>query len=251
MSIISSTLSHLTKLFLSANCPLCQRSASKVLCSACHQQLLGCRQSAHGNGQPKPIQQRNTLDIFAWGHYQGLLKQALTQLKYGDQAELGLWLGLELGNYWRKHPASHRLQQASVVPIPLHQQRHQQRGYNQAALIAKGVCKATGLHFAEHGLMRTKNTQAMYSLGVEARQTNLHKAFRLGPKPPSPSKPIILIDDIYTTGTTALTAAETLRTEGYRVPAIMAVAQTKYVAPVVDRSKPDHGGQILKPRLIP
>ncbi len=179
----------------------------------------------------------NTLTVFTWRQYQGVLKQALALLKYGNQAELGIWLGLQLGNYWRTRHTNPPFQQATVIPIPLHYRRQQQRGYNQAALIAKGFCRATGLSYADHSLIRTKETHAMHSLGIRERQDNLNGAFQLGPKLPPTSKPILLIDDIYTTGSTALTATSVLRKAGYTVPAIMTVARAVFKVPTKNPSK--------------
>lgn len=230
MSIIHNTLSQLTQLFLANTCPLCERSTGEVLCQACCHQMVSCH-TAKTKLSPRqfPQSNNNTLTVLTWGKYHGLLKQALTLLKYGHQAELGIWLGVQLGNYWRTCQTLSTWQHAVVVPIPLHRERQLQRGYNQAELIAKGFCRATGLSLAPHGLIRTKRTLAMHSLGVQERKANLHGAFQIGKNLPSTSRPILLIDDIYTTGSTALAATVVLRTAGYTDIGITAVAQSFFV----------------------
>ena len=239
---LSRSLRRLTQVFLTVACPLCQRPASSILCTDCHRQLQTCQwlgstqgnaaqnTSAHGLTLPDG----SALSVLAWGRYQGVLKQVLALLKYGDQTELGLCLGHLLGQHWQtsQHPVAYR-QLPVIVPIPLHEKRRQQRGYNQAALIAAGFCRVTGLSLVEHGLVRIKATEAMHGLGVNARQTNLAGAFRLGTGLPSTSRQILLIDDIYTTGTTAQAAVIPLIQAGYTVAGIATVARAVFVAPSV------------------
>ena len=193
--------------------------------------MVSChRTSAKISPQQLPHTDNNTLTVLAWAQYRGLLKQALTSLKYGNQSELGIWLGIQLGNYWRTCHTLSSWEKAVVVPIPLHHERQVQRGYNQAELIAQGFCRATGLSFAPYGLMRTKRTLAMHSLGIQERKANLNGAFQVGKKLPATSKPILLIDDIYTTGSTALAAATVLRTAGYTTAGITTVAQAFFAS---------------------
>lgn len=235
-------LQQLTHLFLAKRCPLCDRSAADILCRTCSLQLMDCQLTT-----AKSV--TTSIPLFAWGEYRGALKQALARLKYHHQADLGFWLGCQLGKTWQHH--SNLYAQPAIIPIPLHQQRLQQRGYNQAALIAKGFCRATGLELLEHGLIRIKATQAMHSLGIQDRQTNLQQAFRLGSQRPSEGQPVLLLDDIYTTGTTALTAAETLRQAGYPVVGMATVARTIFTAPLVERPKHSHPHQKRHSRPSP
>lgn len=229
-------LRHLTQVFLKTPCAICQRSASNVLCSECYQQLLSCQwldstQKHIATPGTLALSTEAEMPVFPWGQYRGLLKQALAQLKYGDYAELGVWLGVQLGQSWcnSKHDNGHHPQPV-VVPIPLHDQRLKQRGYNQAALIARGFCRVTGFSLAEHGLIRTKATAAMHSLGIYERRKNVTAAFQLGKALPT-SRPILLIDDIYTTGTTADAATSPLVNAGYTIIGIATVARPAFSTP--------------------
>ncbi|MGD1951205.1 MAG: ComF family protein [Leptolyngbyaceae cyanobacterium] len=180
--------------------------------------------------------------------YQNVLKQTLTSLKYGNQAELGLWLGYLLGQWWQSNQAGH-YQELVVVPIPLHKQRLQQRGYNQAALIAKGFCRATRSPLAEHSLVRVRATDAMHRLGANERIINLAGAFQLGNRLPPIRCSILLIDDIYTTGTTGNIAASLLRQAGYTVIGIATVAQAVLSSRSAEVAEPSH--RCRKPNLRP
>ncbi len=233
---LTSILRPLTQIFLAAACPLCQRPAAPVLCNGCYRQIMVCQW------------QDSTLPVFSWGKYSGALKQSLTLLKYGNQAELGIWLGYQLGQHWRIRGLHKTSYQPVVVPIPLHQQRLEERGYNQAALIAKGFCRVTRLPLLARGLVRIKATDAMHRLGNKERQANLTGAFQIGQeltRSSYKSKPILLIDDIYTTGTTYNTANSTLVQTGYSILGIATVARAVLSSPLDDLSTPCHVHQTL------
>ncbi|MEM8611076.1 MAG: ComF family protein [Cyanobacteria bacterium P01_H01_bin.105] len=244
-------LNQLTQVFFAAPCPLCQRSTPSLLCDNCYRQVYACRWSnstpdnpIHNVSGGIQLSNETTLPVFSWGKYQGGLKQILALLKYGNQAELGIWLGCQLGQQWRvSNP--HSASRPVVVPIPLHSQRLRERGYNQAALIAQGFCRVTGLPWAEHGLIRIKATDAMHRLGLNERQSNLAGAFQLGNELSSRQRPILLVDDIYTTGTTGNMVAVLLMRAGYTVLGIATVARAVLLPPVVGLPRPCHPHQIL------
>lgn len=228
-------LRQLTNVFLKASCPLCCRSAVEVLCADCRRQFLACQWSGPVQGNTLSLDRLarpDALPVSSWGVYRGVLKQTLARLKYGQQADLGIWLGYQLGKHWQaSKPYSRAHQTPVVMPIPLHATRLEQRGYNQAALIAQGFCRVTGFSLAEHGLIRPKATDAMHRLGADERQANLAGAFQLGTKLPSRRRPILLIDDIYTTGTTARAAAVPLAEAGFSIVGITTVARAVFVSP--------------------
>lgn len=209
----------LLDLFLAKTCPLCGRPAGVVLCRDCERQL-------QAQAVPDPWQHwHDPLPVVGWAYYGDLVKRLLRALKYEKQAILAQPLGLELGKVWTA--GRPQLSQTPwVVPIPLHPDRHRQRGYNQAERIAHAFCAWTGLPHKPQGLIRTTNTQAQYQLSAQARQANLAEAFALGPDLSGrPARaPILLLDDIYTTGATVQAARETLAQQGYSVVGVAVVA---------------------------
>lgn len=167
------------------------------------------------------------LPIFAWGLYGGALKQAIAALKYDNQPHLAQPLGLWMGDAWnRAHPL---LTPAIVVPIPMHVSKQRERGFNQAALLARSFCQATHLHLKIHGLKRLRATEAQFKLSNTERQQNLKDAFCLGRvwSNQQPSQPILLLDDIYTTGATAHAAASLFRAYGFQVKGIVVLAKAE------------------------
>ncbi|BCL35842.1 ComF family protein [Nostoc sp. MS1] len=209
----------LLDLFLQANCPLCQRPTSSEICLNCTRQLQRCHQK-----HPHALWQQ-PIPVFGLGVYGGILKRAIAVMKYENQPEIARCLGQWLGEAWLLH-SLHQTTQILVVPIPLHASKQKQRGYNQAALIAQSFCQVTGLKLKQNGLARVRNTTAQFGLSVSERENNLAQAFAIGQdfRHSHPNAPVLLIDDIYTTGATVKSAVETLRQNEITVLGLAAVA---------------------------
>lgn len=115
-----------------------------------------------------------------------------------------------------------------VVPIPIHPHKRQQRGFNQADLLAQHFSDHAGLPIALHGLARSRETIAQFNLSFQEREQNLVDAFCLGKSflKQRPTVPVLLLDDIYTTGATARSVTQTLRQHGISVYGIAVVARS-------------------------
>ncbi len=212
-------LKGLLNLFLESQCPLCQRSTAKDFCPDCQRQLIRCQIA-----KPEKFW-RGELPIFSWGIYGGALKRALAVLKYENQPQVAQVLGYWLADAWGKSSFASK-GDLTVVPIPLHPKKQQERGYNQAELLAESFCQVTGLSLARHGLERVRETEALFSMSAVEREENLAAAFTLGKgfRHRIPKTPILLLDDIYTTGATARASALVLRQHGMKVFGIVAIA---------------------------
>jgi ComF family protein len=220
MSNWNQNLKGLLNLFLKSNCPICQRPTAEEFCQDCTRQLQRCQRD-----NPSYLW-LGQLPVFVWGVYGGALKRAIAALKYENQPQLARPLGYWLAQAWLNSNATTRL---IVVPIPLYAEKLHQRGFNQAALIAQSFCEITGLQLQQQGLERVRNTAAQFNIPVLEREKNLAMAFELGSgfRRHHPANPVLLLDDIYTTGATAISAAQTLRDAGVRVYGVVAIASTK------------------------
>ena len=212
------TFKSFLNLFLQSSCPLCQRPAEGELCKYCHRHLQNSELD-----NPSQLWY-GELPIFAWGAYGGILKRAIAALKYENQPQLSRPLGHWLGKAWIASIASNGTKNLTVLPIPLHPTRRKQRGFNQAELLAKSFCEYTGLPMQPAGLERVRDTKAQFGLSPSEREQNLADAFRLGKGFHGHRHPVLLLDDIYTSGATARAAAKTLRQQGIRVYGLVAVA---------------------------
>ncbi len=103
-----------------------------------------------------------------------------------------------------------------VIPVPVHPSRLRERGYNHAAVIARFFARRTGLRFREDLLVRSRRTTAMKKLSSWERLENLAGAFDVtsAGRRALPGKAVLLIDDIYTTGSTADACTDVLKQAG-------------------------------------
>ena len=206
-------------LFLKSNCPLCQRPATGEFCPYCHKQLQRCQLTDPGRFWHS--QQR----VFVWGEYGGALKRAIWALKYDGNPQLAKPLGGWLAEAWLSFPEL-AIDNLTVVPIPLHKEKFKERGFNQAELLAESFCELTGLPLQRHGLERVKNTQALFALTPQQRQAEMKNALSLGKdfRRRLPRDRVLLVDDIYTSGTTVKSAIKILEQSGISVYGTVAVA---------------------------
>ncbi len=206
-------------LFLKANCPLCQRSAAGEFCGYCHKQLQRCQLADPGRFWDS--EQR----VFVWGEYGGTLKRAIAALKYDGNPQLAKPLGGWLAEAWLSFPEL-AIDNLTVVPIPMHKSKIKDRGFNQAELLAESFCELTGLPLQRHGLERVKNTQALFALTPQQRKAEMKDALSLGKdfRRRLPRNRVLLVDDIYTSGTTVKSAIQILKDSGISVYGTVALA---------------------------
>jgi ComF family protein len=170
------------------------------------------------------------LPLFSWGRYQESLKRSIAALKYHNQTQLAIPLGRWMAEVWHQTRNDRPPQPArlTVIPIPLHDRKLKQRGFNQAALLAHSFCRYARLPLLDHGLVRVKATEAQFGLSKNDRSLNLTDAFQLGKplKILTRSKPsILLLDDIFTTGATARSAAQILKQADISVYGMVVLAR--------------------------
>ncbi|HMA62084.1 MAG TPA: ComF family protein [bacterium] len=140
-------------------------------------------------------------------HYRALVHY----LKYKEYQSLGHLIGRKIAH---KLTLSD-LVNSVVVPIPLHPIKYRTRGYNQARLISKGLADQAGLKINRHILKRVKNTQSQTTLTKQERRENMKNAFQVTDEQHDIKK-VILVDDVFTTGSTMDSAARTLKKAGVK-----------------------------------
>lgn len=205
----------LLNLVLQKSCVLCDRSTSEPFCLDCQRRLERDRllhPAQFWQDQPR---------VFAWGSYTDTLRRTISKLKYDQHPELGTLLGEALARSWIE--ASLSRDKLTVIPIPLHVEKQQQRGYNQAELISRAFCNFTGDLHQPAGLQRIRATEALFNLTPKQREQTLAQVFEIGKV--CRDRPVLLIDDIYTTGATARAAIQVLHRHQIRVLGIAVVAK--------------------------
>lgn len=142
--------------------------------------------------------------------YEGTLRKALAGLKYGSAARVAAPLSARAAG--RLADLATVAGASRLVPVPIHPERQRERGYNQAALLAAGLSRATRLPTADL-LLRRRATTRQHRLDRAARLRNLRDAFAVRTDARAPPV-VILIDDILTTSATLEACAAVLREAG-------------------------------------
>ncbi|MFC2001640.1 ComF family protein [Chloroflexota bacterium] len=174
-------------------CPRCGRPQSGgILCPGC------VSWQANIDGIRSPFR------------FEGVIRQAIHQLKYQNLRALAAPLARLLQDYL----ITSDIQTEIVVPVPLHQKRLRERGYNQSGLLARELGKLTSLPVVDDCLIRQLNTPPQArTLNVVERRSNIINAFtccdhRLQ------NKQVLLIDDVSTSGATLDACAVAVKAAG-------------------------------------
>lgn len=146
--------------------------------------------------------------LWSLGIYENPLRSAIQKLKYKWVNELAGILSNLLIEYWARYQP-HFLDKIkvmhgenwAVMPVPLHWTRQNKRGYNQSALLGKLLAKKMGLEYKDL-LKRTRPTKPQVGLDSYQRKQNIRNAFALKSKDQRPMTNILLVDDVWTTGST-------------------------------------------------
>lgn len=136
------------------------------------------------------------------------LARAIQGLKYGGRRQVAAALGDLMA------AAFPFAANGVVVPVPLHPRRLRARGYNQSLLIARHLARRRGLPLAARALARVRFTRAQPGLGRAARAHNLTDAFQIRDAARIAARPVVLVDDVLTTGATANACAAALLAAG-------------------------------------
>ena len=152
--------------------------------------------------------------VRSWAVYEGALVRAIVLLKFENIDPLGALFARLLEEVVADGGAA--FQADVVVPVPLHRQRERERGYNQAALIAKPLAKRLGLPYKSVLLTRIRPRPDKHLLSYEERWESVRGAFATRPGSQVDNLRVLLVDDVMTSGATLDSCAKTLREAGAR-----------------------------------
>ena len=168
-----------------------------------------CPTCANGEGRGYAF-----VRVKRWAVYEGTLVRAILLLKFENIDLLG-----KLFAQWFAEVVAgsgSAFQADVVVPVPLHRQRERERGYNQAALIAKPLAKRLGLPYKSVLLTRIRPRPDKHLLSYEERWESVRGAFATRPGSQVDNLRVLLVDDVMTSGATLDSCAKTLREAGAR-----------------------------------
>jgi len=215
-------------------CAECQAGVLRLgaqVCSECGHPLSpggGCRSGVH------PL--TPLIGLRSAARFAGPLQHALHRLKYKRDIILADTLARELAGAW----LAYRLPAWTIMPVPLSTERLRARGYNQAALLARGLADLAALPYQPRGLRRVRHTHSQVGLPAQARVLNVQGAFSAD-RHLVAGNSYILVDDICTTGATLAACAAALHQAG--AAAIWGLTLGRAVAPGSAEAAPSHLAQ--------
>lgn len=207
--MLDALLSFVQDLVAPTRCVGCNEISAAAFCAECDEE--------------RPVQLCDELDgvpLIAAGLYTGPLAVGIRRFKYERAPALARPLaslllaparGLSLSNdvVW--------------VPVPLHYARLVERGFNQSALLASRLASATGGDYSPLALKRQRETAQQAELDRAARLANMSGAFVVRSRP---RRPVVLVDDVVTTGATVRACLRAFELSGVDVRAVFTLART-------------------------
>lgn len=139
------------------------------------------------------------------------VSKAIYDFKFHNKRIYGEYFAKEMADEYR--PLIKRWNIKEIIPVPLHPKKRRVRGYNQAEVLAKELGKQLHIPVNTDCIYRIENTPPQKTLNNKERRKNLRRAFAID-REWKPSGNVLLVDDIYTTGSTIDAMARLLKRKG-------------------------------------
>lgn len=206
-------------------CPACIAAAPPItspLCSCCGRPFATVAGADHLCGSctlaPPPFTAARAALL-----YTGTTRELIHGFKYSHKVILRRPLGLLAAPYLDNFVTAFAAD--VMVAVPLHSERLRQRGFNQAVLLGEIFSQRWGIPLLRNNLRRTKRTEPQINLAASARAENVKGAFALAEPAGLAGKRVLLVDDVYTTGSTVKECALTLGRGGAAAVAVVTIAR--------------------------
>lgn len=194
-------------------CPECEKGFLLIRgarCCLCGRMLAGKEEELCGDCRLKGRRHYYTKGLALY-EYNDAMRKAIYRFKYEGRREYAGYFGKIMARQFGN--AVRRAGVEGIIPVPLHRKREKERGYNQAELLARAFGEEIQIPVYEKYVIRVRNTPPMKALEGAGRQNNLKKAFKIGQNDVKLNITII-VDDIYTTGSTIDAVAKVLLEAG-------------------------------------
>jgi ComF family protein len=159
----------------------------------------------------------------AAARFGGPVQELIHHFKYGNKVHLARPLGLFTAQALAGFLPSGGTD--FIVPVPLHRKRLRERGFNQAQLLGRVLAKQWRINLSVHNLRRVRWTEPQIGLCAADRERNVRGAFQVADPARFEGRRLLLVDDVYTTGSTVEECARTLKRAGAEEVMVITVAR--------------------------
>lgn len=199
-------------------CGICGKGKNTYLCKKCENQLK--KEAIFGKDEYQDTYFQNHFYLF---HYGGVVRNLILNYKFKEKP----YLYKSFINFFSKYQKN-CLQfdfYDIIVPVPISQKRKKQRGYNQSLLIAKDIAKELNVNLEPNLLKKAKHNKIQSTLNKVAREQNVKNVYQINEKENIQDEKILLIDDIFTTGSTVNECSKMLKLAGAKKIDILTIAK--------------------------
>lgn len=187
-------------------CGICGRINKDGLCNKCKIKLEGLVENSIIDTDLESKYFNELIYIFK---YEGFIRNLILDYKFHEKPYMYISI---VAFILKNKKIFEKLQNYDeIIPVPISKKRMKERGYNQSLLIAKKISKDVKIPLQANCLVKTKNIIEQSKLNKEQRKQNIQNVYELENREILNNKQILLIDDIYTTGSTVNECAKILQ----------------------------------------
>lgn len=207
-------------------CGICEKINKDGLCPKCNLELK--KQAEENILQKEEIEENikkekyfeELMYIFK---YEGQVRKLILDYKFNEKS----YLYKTFVNFLLKNEKifENIKKYDKIIPVPISKKRNKERGYNQSMLIAEEIANKTNLELVNNCLIKTKNIIEQSKLNKEDRQQNIQGVYSLQNERLITKQKILLVDDIYTTGSTVNECCKILQQANPKTIGVLVLAK--------------------------
>lgn len=199
-------ITNIMDLFFPQICGICGKLNKDGLCNKCKIQL---EKVAENDILKQDLEDMYIKELIYIFKYEGIIRKVILDYKFHEKP----YMYVCFVNFVLKNEKIFEKLQSydTIIPVPISKKRMKERGYNQSLLIAKKLSREVKIPLQVNCLLKTKNIIEQSKLNKEQRKQNIQNVYELKNGEILNNKRILLIDDIYTTGSTVNECAKILQ----------------------------------------
>lgn len=200
-------------------CGICGKIDPNSLCKKCEKKI----ENQLDISIIKNVEDKYFDELMSIFKYEGMVRKLILNYKFNEKSYMYMtFVNLLLKD---KKIFENIKNYDTIIPVPISKKRQKERGYNQCELIAKEIAKKIKLEYRNNCLIKTKNIIEQNKLNKEEREKNIIGVYNLENGQLLENKKILLIDDIYTTGSTVNECSKILRKANPNKIGILTIAK--------------------------
>ena len=198
MSKIFKIQEKISNLLYPPVCGICGKIAQKGICIKCNVELK--KQAEVNILQKEEIEEKNFEELMYLFKYEGQVRKLILDYKFNEKS----YMYKTFVNFLLNNKKFFNIIKSydTIVPVPISKQRYKQRGYNQCELLGREIANIVDIQYENNCIFKQKNIIEQSKLNKEERIRNIQGAYYLKNGKKLKNKNVLVLDDIYTTGST-------------------------------------------------